>query len=59
MRTPLARANGVRIACGLYAIAAHQGKQNGFLRHKGLNGIGANHLGRQIDLTQKSAIDGD
>ena len=28
------RANGVRIACGLYAIAAQQGEQNGFLCDK-------------------------
>jgi hypothetical protein len=53
------RANGVRIACGLDAITAHQGEQNGFLRDKGLNRVGANKLGRQVHLPQMNAIDGD
>ena len=54
-----ARPNGVGVARGLNAIAAHQGEQDGFLGDKGLDGVCALHLGRQIDLTQMNAIDGD
>ncbi len=51
--------NGVRIASSLNAIAAKQSEQNGFLRHKRLDGVGPNHLGWQVDLTQFNAVDGD
>jgi hypothetical protein len=54
-----ASAYGVSVPSGLNAIAAHQGEQDGFLGDKGLNGVGANNLGRQVDLTQMNAIDGD
>jgi hypothetical protein len=53
------RANGVRIARSLDAITAKQGEQNRFLGDKRLNGVGTLHLGRQVDLPQVNAIDGD
>jgi hypothetical protein len=52
-------ANGVGITSGLNAIATNQSEQNGFLGDKGLNGVGALYLRRQVDLTQENAIDGD
>ena len=54
-----ARANGVGITGCLNAIAANQSEQDGFLGDKGLNGVGALNLRRQVDLTQENAIDGD
>ena len=54
-----AGANGVSVARGFNAIAADQREQDGFLGDKRLNGVGALHLGRQVDLTQANAIDGD
>ena len=53
------RTDGVGITRGLNAVAARQSQQDSFLRDKGLNRIGALNLGRQIDLTQRDAVDGD
>jgi hypothetical protein len=50
--------NGVRVARGLNAVAAAQCQQNGFLRHEGLDGVGAHHFGRQVDLPQADGVDG-
>ena len=54
-----AGADGVGITRGHNAVAAVQAEQDGFLRHEGLNGIGAQHLGRQIDLPKAHAVNGD
>jgi hypothetical protein len=43
----------------LDAIAANQSEQDRFLGDKGLNGVGALNLRRQVDLPQEHAIDGD
>jgi hypothetical protein len=36
-----------------------QREQNRFLRHKGLDGVGAQNLGRQVHLPKAHALNGD
>jgi hypothetical protein len=54
-----AGANRVGVTRGLDAVAAVQREQNRFLRHKGLDGVGAQDLGRQVDLPKAHAVNGD
>jgi hypothetical protein len=53
-----AGADRVGIAGGLDAVTAVQREQDGFLGHERLDGVGAQDLGRQVDLPQAHAGDG-